>query len=103
MPQSRYRSGGFTPPFSGWRGKPAATFEIETEALPAAGNGLLARLSSKHHLHRRPRANPEDHRGVLTRIEIPRWVGESFPVGLLRVTDRHVDSAFLDLPLGFGV
>ena len=33
MPQSRYRSGGFTPPFSGWRGKPGATFEIETEAL----------------------------------------------------------------------
>jgi hypothetical protein len=33
MPQSRYRSGGFTPPFSGWRGKPAATFDTETEAL----------------------------------------------------------------------
>jgi hypothetical protein len=33
MPQFRYRSGGFTPPFSGWRGKPAATFEVETEAL----------------------------------------------------------------------
>ena len=35
MPQSPYRSGGFTPPFLGWRGKPAATFEIETEALRA--------------------------------------------------------------------
>jgi 1-acyl-sn-glycerol-3-phosphate acyltransferase len=33
MPQSRYRSGGFKPPYSGWRGKPAATFEIETEVL----------------------------------------------------------------------
>jgi hypothetical protein len=33
MPQSRARSGGFTPPFCGWRGKPAATFETETEAL----------------------------------------------------------------------
>jgi hypothetical protein len=37
MPQSRYRSGGFTPPFSGWRGKPAATFETETEALQTWG------------------------------------------------------------------
>jgi hypothetical protein len=38
MPQSRYRSGGFTPPFSGWRGKPAATFDTETEALRAKGD-----------------------------------------------------------------
>jgi O-antigen ligase len=33
MPQPGSRSGGFTPPFSGWRGKPAATFEPGTEVL----------------------------------------------------------------------
>jgi hypothetical protein len=51
MPQSRYRSGGFTPPFSGCRGKPAATFEIETEALrivfgAVEGQGVLEVLDS---------------------------------------------------------
>ena len=36
------RSGGFTPPSSGWRGKPAATFESETGALPREGSCWLA-------------------------------------------------------------
>ena len=51
MPQSRYRSGGFTPPFSGWRGKPAATFEIETEALrgpPGLENRQISEKLRKH-------------------------------------------------------
>ena len=30
------RSGGFTPPFPGWRGKPAATSAAATEAFPTA-------------------------------------------------------------------
>jgi O-antigen ligase len=41
-PASLSRSGGFTPPFSGWRGKPAATFESDTRSLRCEGSCWLA-------------------------------------------------------------
>ena len=40
MPQSRSRSGGFTPPPAKWRRKAAATFEIAN-----AGLALLAEVA----------------------------------------------------------
>jgi len=39
LSQSRAGSGGFTPPLSVWRGKPAATSETETEALQTERSG----------------------------------------------------------------